>query len=124
LSIQVRPDQAGAGPRIAGFAPGGFRIDGQVMRAALLTPERAEPWDAPVLAALDAAMLAPLLAVKPEFVLIGTGAATARPPRALIDALEAEDIGVEAMDSRAAARAWGLLRGEGRWIGAALLPLE
>ena len=28
-----------------------------------------------------------------------------------------------AEDSRAAARAWGVLRGEGRWIVAALLPL-
>ena len=40
-----------------------------------------------------------------------------------VDALEAEGIGVEAMDSRAAARAWGILRGEDRWIAAALLPL-
>jgi uncharacterized protein len=31
--------------------------------------------------------------------------------------------GVEAMDSRAAARAWVVLRGEGREIVAALLPL-
>jgi uncharacterized protein len=28
------------------------------------------------------------------------------------------------MDSRAAARAWAVLRGEGRWIAAALYPLE
>jgi uncharacterized protein len=28
------------------------------------------------------------------------------------------------MDSRAAARAWAVLRGEGRWIVAALYPLE
>jgi len=61
--------------------------------------------------------------VRPEFILIGTGAVMARPPRALVDALEAEGIGVEAMDSRAAARAWGILRGEDRWIAAALLPL-
>jgi len=27
------------------------------------------------------------------------------------------------MDSRAAARAWAVLRGEGRWIAAALFPL-
>jgi uncharacterized protein len=27
------------------------------------------------------------------------------------------------MDSRAAARTWGLLRGEERWIAAALMPL-
>jgi uncharacterized protein len=32
-------------------------------------------------------------------------------------------IGMAALDSRAAARAWGVLRGEGRWIAAALMPL-
>lgn len=123
MSIKVRPDAAGPGPRITGFAEGGFRIDGRVMAAALLTPNNAEAWNAPALDVLDAAALAPLIAVRPEFVLIGTGAVMARPPRALIDTLEAQGIGVEAMDSRAAARAWGLLRGEDRWIAAALLPL-
>ena len=43
------------------------------------------------------------------------------PPRALRRARSRRrGIGVEAMDSRAAARTWGLLRGEGRWIAAAL----
>ena len=46
-----------------------------------------------------------------------------RPPRAFVADLEARGIGVEAMDSRAAARAWGVLRAEERWIVAALLPL-
>lgn len=123
MSIQVRPDAAGPGPRITGFADGGFRIDGRVMAAALLTPQNAVAWDALPLDALDAGALAPLVAVRPEFILIGTGAVMARPPRALVDALDAEGIGVEAMDSRAAARAWGILRGEDRWIAAALLPL-
>ena len=45
------------------------------------------------------------------------------PPRSLVDALEARGIGLEAMDSRAAARTWGMLRGEGRRIAAALMPL-
>ncbi len=124
MSIQVRPDAAGPGPRISGFADGGFRIDGRVMAAALLTPQHAEAWDAPSLDALDVGALAVLLDAKPEFILIGTGAVMARPPRALVDAIEAQGIGVEAMDSRAAARAWGILRGEDRWIAAALLPLN
>ena len=41
----------------------------------------------------------------------------------LLAQLEARGIGVEAMDSRAAARAWGVLRAEERWIVGALLPL-
>lgn len=59
----------------------------------------------------------------PEFLLLGTGARLRQPSREFVRALEASGIGVEAMDSRAAARAWGVLRAEERWIVAALLPL-
>ena len=97
-----------------------------VYQAALLTPEQVQPWNAPALAALTEADVPALLALEPapEFLLIGTGATMARPPRAFVNAMEARGIGVEAMDSRAAARAWAVLRGEERWIAAALMPLN
>lgn len=117
----------GPGPQITGFAGGGFRIDGEVYRTgALLTPTGVVAWDSPALDALREDDVADLLAIEPqpEFLLLGTGAETARPARAFVDALEARGIGVEAMDSRAAARAWGVLRAEQRWIVAALLPLQ
>jgi uncharacterized protein len=56
-------------------------------------------------------------------VLLGTGPTMAFPPRALVRALDERGIGIEAMDSRAGARTWGVLRAEGRWIAAALMPL-
>ena len=109
-----------AGPVITGFAGAGFRIDGQPTDGGvLLTPEWWRPWDGE----LTEATLEPLAAIAPEFILIGTGPALVRPPRGLIAALDARGIGVEAMDSRAAARAWGVLRGEDRWIAAALRAL-
>lgn len=116
----------GPGPQIAGFAEGGFRIDGDVYRSALLTPMGVAQWNAPALDALAEADVAALLAIdpQPEFLLLGTGGEVARPSRAFVDALEARGIGVEVMDSRAAARAWGVLRAEQRWIVAALLPLQ
>jgi len=116
---------AARGPLVQGFAAGGFSIDGAVFKGALLTPEAAMAWDAPALEALAEADVALVLALapQPEFLLLGTGPAHGSPPRAFIAALEARGIGVEAMDSRAAARLWGLLRGEGRWIAAALMPL-
>ena len=54
---------------------------------------------------------------------LGTGPTLARPPRELVTELDAAGLGVEPMDSRAAARAWGVLRSEGRRIAAALYPL-
>jgi uncharacterized protein len=110
------------GPIVQGFAGSGFMVDGRVYRALLLTPESADEWTSPE-PTLDA--LEPVLGLgpRPEFLLLGTGPSLALPPRVLVRALEARGIGVEAMDSRAAARTWGLLRGEGRWIAAALMPL-
>ena len=113
------------GPMISAMGPNGFRIDDGYYPALLMTPVRADGWNPPPLAELTESDLAPLLALDPapEFLLLGTGATMARAPGALVAALEARGLGIEPMDSRAAARAWAVLRGEGRWIAAALYPL-
>ena len=116
-------DPAASGPVVTGFASGGFVVDGGVYRGLLLTPTRAEEWAPPPLERLSLADLEPLLAEAPEFLLLGTGAAMGFPSRRLVRELEARGIGVEAMDSKAAARTWGMLRGEDRWIAAAIMPL-
>ncbi|MBN8806663.1 MAG: Mth938-like domain-containing protein [Sphingomonas sp.] len=122
----MRMDRARAdGPVVAGMSPQGFRVDENVYRALTLTPQRADGWTPPPLVALDEAALAAILTLdpKPEFLLLGTGATLVRPPPPFVAALTVRGIGLEAMDSRAAARAWGVLRGEGRWIVAAFYPI-
>ena len=118
-------DSSAEGPLVQGFRDGGFSIDGHVHRAAFLTPVAAWAWTPPVPADLTPDHVEPILSLDPapEFVLLGTGPGIAFPPRAFVRALEARGIGVEVMDSRAAARTWGVLRAEGRWIVAALMPL-
>jgi uncharacterized protein len=100
-------------------------VDGNEYRGLVLTPERAGEWTAPALAELTSEHLAPILALHPapEFLILGTGARIAFPPLALTRSLEQHGIGLEVMDSRAAARTWGMLRGEERWIAAALMPI-
>lgn len=119
------PDPVASGPAIQAIAEGGFRIDGEVLEAALLTPEAAIPWAPPPIDALDPSALGELLTrdPAPEFLLLGTGQTLRRPPPSFTAALEAQGIGVEVMDSRAAARAWGVLRAEGREIVCALMAL-
>jgi uncharacterized protein len=114
------------GPVVQGFTDRGFKVDGGLYEALLLSPTRADGWHAPSLEDLNLDALAPLLAIdpQPEFLLLGTGASMRLPPGALVADLEARGIGIEAMDSRAAARTWGLLRGEHRWIVAAIMPLD
>jgi uncharacterized protein len=114
------------GPIISGFSGGGFKVDDGVYHALLITPQRADGWMPPPIAELGADDIAPLLALDPppEFLLLGTGPSLVRPPLPFVRAIEARGFGIEAMDSRAAARAWAVLRGEGRWIAGALYPLD
>lgn len=121
--------ERGVGPIITGFSQGGFKVEAEafrgVYRALLIWPEGSDEWAPPALDALAIDAVAPLLTIdpRPEFLLLGTGATMQRPPPGFVRALEAQGIGVEAMDSRAAARAWAVLRGEGRWVVGALYPL-
>ncbi len=125
--MELRRDDSGQGPIVTGFAGRGFRVrDDLFPNGLLLSPVRAMAWDdAPTVDALTLAALGDLLDgdPRPEFLLLGTGAGLRQPPRAFVRDLEAKGIGLEAMDSRAAARAWGVLRAEERSIVAALLPL-
>ncbi|MCI4590528.1 Mth938-like domain-containing protein [Sphingobium sp. BYY-5] len=125
--MKLRRDDSGQGPIVTGFQGRGFRVRDDVFPdGLLLSPVRALAWaDAPAIDALTVASLGDLfdLDPKPEFLLLGTGAGLRQPSRAFVRAIEALGIGVEAMDSRAAARAWGVLRAEERQIVAALLPL-
>ena len=118
-------DESAGGPIVRGFTAAGFSINGENFRSVLLTPERAEEWTPPPIAELRIEHLAPILASErpPEFLILGTRRAMAFPPRDIVQSLEARGIGLQAMDSRAAARTWGMLRSEGRWIAAALMPL-
>ena len=117
--------EAVEGPVVSGLSPQGFRVDDNIYRALTITPLRADGWEPPAIAALDLAALVPALGLdpQPEFLLLGTGAALVRPPVPLVRALDRRGIGVETMDSRAAASAWGVLRAEGRWIAGAFYPV-
>ncbi len=119
-------DSRAPGPVVQGFSGGGFSVNGVVYQGVLLTPDRAEQWSPPQIADLAIEHVEPLLAITPtpEFLILGTGRSIVFPPRALLRAIEARGIGVEVMDSRAAARTWGIVRGEQRWIVAAIMPLR
>ncbi|KKC26011.1 MTH938/NDUFAF3 family protein [Sphingomonas sp. SRS2] len=119
-------DDAPNGPTIRGFSGTAFRVEDRIVPGGLwLTPDNALDWDAPAIEALTADDLVRLLSIepRPEFLLLGTGPSMRRPTPAFAAAIEALGFGIEVMDSRAAARVWNVLRGEDRWIVAALMPL-
>ncbi|UWX04406.1 Mth938-like domain-containing protein [Pseudoxanthomonas sp. NC8] len=92
-------------------------------RSFILTPDRLlEDWPAPATAAaLESAHMAPLLAMSPELVILGTGSRQVFPSPAVLPACLTRGIGIEVMNNAAAARTYNVLAGEGRRVVVALL---
>jgi uncharacterized protein len=114
-------------PAIDAFGGGGFRVAG-VWRPGSLLILNDEPlaWRPSSLADLApddfaAVLAAPRGAV--EFVLLGTGAAQALPPRALREAIRAGGLGLEFMATDAAARTHNVLASQGRLFATALIAV-
>lgn len=61
-----------------------------------------------------------VLASSPELVIVGTGAKAEFPPRELTFAFARRGVGLEVMDTAAAARTFNVLAGEGRRVAAVL----
>ena len=77
-------------------------------------------WPAKPLEALTDADFAPLLRSDAEVVVLGTGKTHMIPARDLMFAFARRGIGLEVMDTRAAARTFNVLAGEGRRVAAVL----
>jgi len=86
-----------------------------------ITPDAVfEDWQAKPVADLAAGDFEALLALSPEIVLLGTGGQNVFPPRELMFAFARRGIGLECMDTAAAARTFNVLASEGRRIAAVL----
>jgi len=88
----------------------------------ILAPnELIEHWEATEAAALSPESMAPLLALKPELILLGSGERQSFPPASAMAACLTQGIGIEVMTNAAAARTFNVLAGEGRRVVAAFL---
>jgi uncharacterized protein len=77
-------------------------------------------WPPACIEALQPGHLEPILALRPELVLFGTGARQRFAPATIRAALAAHGIGAEAMDLGAACRTYNILVQEERRVAAAL----
>lgn len=88
----------------------------------LLLPQQIrENWAQGGFDALDLADFRPVIELKAEILLLGTGLHQRFPPPALLRELMAAHIGLEVMDTGAACRTFNILVAEGRNVAAALL---
>jgi uncharacterized protein len=99
------------------------RVNDRVLTVSfILAPNRlVEDWDAASAPTLSPDALAPLLALDPELVLLGSGDRQQFPPAATMAACLTRGIGVEVMTNAAAARTFNVLAGEGRRVVAGFL---
>ncbi|MGI9232536.1 MAG: Mth938-like domain-containing protein [Woeseiaceae bacterium] len=86
-----------------------------------LTPDEVlTNWETTPIANLVEAHFESLLARSPEIVLLGTGPTNVFPPRELLFAFARRGVGLESMDTPAAARTFNVLATEGRQVAAVL----
>ena len=83
----------------------------------VLSPDRLiEGWAVTDVRGLSLDDLAPLLALEPELIVLGSGATQAFPPPATLAACLSRGVGLETMTNAAAARTFNVLAGEGRRV--------
>jgi len=104
---------------IDGYGPGFWRVAGQVITGpALVTPWDAGPWGGLTDTAGPLSLLGRI-----DVLFVGMGAEIAHVPVPFRTTLEDAGIGVEVMNSPAAARTYNVLLSEGRRVAVALLPV-
>ena len=90
-------------------------------KCVVVSPQTVMEWRVSGFEALTAEDFGFVAALKPEIMILGTGAAQRFPRPDLTCALAATGVGVEVMDSRAACRTYNILATEGRKVVAAIL---
>lgn len=121
--MKIAQEQPAGKNAFTGYGEGYVEVNRIRHHASLIvSPERlVTDWPAASIEALTADHLAAIVELKPEIVLLGTGAALRFPHPAMLAPLYKAGIGVEVMDTPAACRTYNILLGEGRNVIAALV---
>lgn len=99
------------------------RVNDRTLSASfILSPHQlVEHWPVTDSGALTPDDLAPLLALQPEVILLGTGERQVFPPAAVLAACLRQGVGLEVMTNAAAARTFNVLASESRKVVAGFL---
>ncbi len=107
---------------IHSVSEGGIRIGdtNHQCTIAITADEIFDTWCDKSVTALQCEDFDALLATDPEIVILGTGQSSVFAPRELVFAFARRNVGLEVMDTKAAARTFNVLAGEGRKVAAVL----
>lgn len=109
--------------QFTGYGAGYVAVNNQRHeRSLVVTPDTIhDTWAVSGIDALGASELAFLIELKPEILLLGTGATHRFPGTAALREFARAQIGVESMDTAAACRTFNILMAEGRNVVAAVI---
>ena len=109
---------------LTGYGPGYLEINRVRHTTGLLVAAQGEvrPWPVAGIETLGPADFEQMLAMRPEVILLGTGARQCFVHPRLYACLTSARIGLEMMDTGAACRTYNILMSEGRHVLAALIP--
>lgn len=125
--MEIALDAAPAGiNRIRSYRRGSVTIGAEEIRSSLIVTPRClvRDWPPREFSDLDAMHVRTIAELKPEIVLLGTGATLHFLSPDLLVHLSEAGIGLETMDTGAACRSYNILAGEGREVAAALLMIR
>jgi uncharacterized protein len=109
--------------QIRAYKPGMVRVNDKTITSSIIITanELIENWQPHTIQALTAESLTPVIALKPDILLIGTGANLIFPSSEIYGHIINLGIGVEIMDTSAACRTFNALTAENRKVAAALI---
>jgi uncharacterized protein len=117
----AREPRSGANA-VVSYTAGEVRLAGRVIaRSAVITAGAVHDWPVRSVAELDAAHLAPLLALGVDVVLLATGPRQQFQATAVLARAAAAGVGLEVMDLGAACRTYNVLLAEDRPVALALI---
>lgn len=121
--MQLAQENPGFRYVLRGVGPGGVLVNQSTLDASfLVAPDRlVEGWRPRSAAGLQPEDLEPVLALAPAVFILGTGARGVFPSQAVLAAMLVRGVGIEVMDSAAAARTFNVLATEGRAVVAGFL---
>ena len=121
--MKFSEDPLNEGYYITAYDQGQIVINGRSLQSSfVLAPDAViEHWPVPSITQLSPEHFEAVLGLKPEMVLLGTGAVLTFPEVSCYAEIINHGIGVEIMDTGAACRTYNILLGEGRRVVAGMI---
>lgn len=121
--MKLSEDDSSGSYMINGYDSEGIIINQRLYSRSLIVSNHRllENWPMQDISELSADILAPILDLKPEVILIGTGSTLVFPPVSSYASIIQSGVGIEFMDSVAACRTFNILLSEDRSVVAGII---